>query len=494
MNKKLFGYAMSFFAVFGGSLVMAGNDVSREIRTYMPFAVPIDPARIDTTVDIDISYALASTLTELDEDGAPRAGLAGSWEATAEKSISFRLRENGRWSNGERIDAHEVVKSFERAKSVHGSQLQGLFSLVEKISAISTDILEFRLKVPVNGSGILLKLTEPMYGIVKITHGNDINLKISSGPFYLKNETKNEIKFSLNTNWFGRHANMAEQITIRQKSDDIDLQNILLTDPWPNITTTSSLMNKQQFEHYKVSSYEMWQRNLDRIFLFSLGKRIANDDGFQFLKYLSKHLNRVGLAKNFSGLTLAQQMYPRGTSLYDEDFKCAPSRIALPSVFKTRPLDIVVSPMRVSPALETNIISVIEEITGIAPHIIRIPLDQIGSRRKIGDYDFYAGSFGADDANLDGALSYFIEGEASIIPSSGNSDENFVKRLNDTRNISNQSQKIKLMRSIVSDATCSGHVLPLFHYSTIAVANGGLDLSSVPTTDETVSFSKVKFK
>ena len=333
-----------------------------------------------------------------------------------------------------------------------------------------------------------------MYGVLKVTHGNAINLKISSGPFYLKDETRNEIKFSLNSNWYGRHPNMATQIIIRQKSDDIDLQNVLLTDPWPNITTTSSLMNKEQLEHYKVASYEMWQRNLDRIFLFSIGKRISNDEGFQFFQYLSKYLNRAGLTKNLSGLTMSQQMYPRGTSLYDEDFKCVSGHIVIPPVFKTRPLEIVVSPMRVSPALEANIISVVEEITGIAPHIIRIPLDQIGSRRKVGDYDFYAGSFGADDANLDGALSYFIEGEASIIPSSGNAEENFVKRLNDTRKLFNQSQKIKSMRSIMSDATCKGHVLPLFHYSTIAVAKGGLDLSSVPTTDETVSFSKVKFK
>jgi hypothetical protein len=49
-------------------------------------------------------------------------------------------------------------------------------------------------------------------------------------------------------------------------------------------------------------------------------------------------------------------------------------------------------------------------------------------------------------------------------------------------------------RRVFTEATNAGCVLPLFHFSSIVIARDGIDLSGVPTTDETVAFAKIRFK
>lgn len=49
-------------------------------------------------------------------------------------------------------------------------------------------------------------------------------------------------------------------------------------------------------------------------------------------------------------------------------------------------------------------------------------------------------------------------------------------------------------RRVFTQAVKEGCLLPLFHFSSIVVARDGIDLSGVPASDETVAFSKIRFK
>ena len=50
------------------------------------------------------------------------------------------------------------------------------------------------------------------------------------------------------------------------------------------------------------------------------------------------------------------------------------------------------------------------------------------------------------------------------------------------------------MREIIIHAQEAGHVLPLFHFSSLAIAKPGVNISKIPNSDETVLFSKVRMR
>lgn len=75
-----------------------------------------DPARASSPPDTDVIRALFEGLTELEAQSLkPVAGVAASWEATeGDKVWTFHLRQDARWSNGDRVTAHDFVRAWRR--------------------------------------------------------------------------------------------------------------------------------------------------------------------------------------------------------------------------------------------------------------------------------------------------------------------------------------------------------------------------------------------
>src|SRR6185437_14934010 len=90
---------LSFLLLFSGGPTMAATE-SPTIKTYMSFAYPVDPAKIKTLVDMDISYALSSTLVDWSESRSLTEGLAVPLESSNEKEIVLRLKPEAKWSDG----------------------------------------------------------------------------------------------------------------------------------------------------------------------------------------------------------------------------------------------------------------------------------------------------------------------------------------------------------------------------------------------------------
>lgn len=465
----------------------------REIRIYMSYTYPIDPASIPTLPDMDLSYGLASTLVDLDEHANPMSGLAAKWQVENEKTITFFLRKNASWSNGKAINSHEVKRSFERAKTLYPTQLRGLFGLVEKIETPTDDSVRFKLNASSQVKGLLIKLTEPMYGVVSLTSNGELDLSVSSGPFFLESGSKLELMLRRNGHWYKNSDKMAEYVTVRQKPMEMRSESVLTDNPWPNIASTSSLLSRELSTKYKPEAYEFWKRNLDRVFLFILGRRQSNDEGFRLIRFLEKNLDRALISQSLTGFTLTNQIYPKGTPLYDNSYTCSSEPSGLPEIFSRRPVEVLMTPERVPPALESVLKVALKKATGVEPRFIKVALNQVMPSIAKGEFDLYAGSVGAEDPNIDGALSYYFDGAGALIPSRSGAHD-FTGRLEAARKTGDEKERVQAMRAILRDSVCLGHALPLFHYSTIAIARKNLDLSAVPTTDETVSFSKVRFR
>ena len=466
---------------------------TKSIRTYMAFGLPVDPANIRTLVDLDLSYALGSTLVEWSPGREIVAGLAESWEILDENAIRFKIRKNLKWSNGEPVKAAQVATSLERAKKDHGDSLKSLFGMVSGIKAVDDDKVLLTLKVKAAQSGVLNKLTEPMYGVIRISNSGEVDLTTTVGPFVLASSDADELKLVVNKNWFGYGKAMADEVIVRRPIKGEELQDSFLTNDWVNLMTSSSLVEQTTHEKYQKQKYDIWNRNLDKIFFLSPGPRSTNQDGRDLFRFLNRNLDRAVLTKGMSGFRLSDQFFPPGYILFDTEFSKS-VKGELPEKYKRSPLTVLGVDARLSKTVQSNIRSEIKRLTGQEPVFKIVPLSEFEKARAGSDYDFLAGALPVNDPNIEGSLSFFFGLTPPIIPDAGDGALAFGKRIAEAKKLETQALKNTEYRKVFTSAVNAGSLLPLFHYSTVVIAKQGMDLSQVPMTDETVSFSKVRFK
>ena len=477
-----------------GELAVA-TETKREIKTYMSFGLPIDPAKVITLVDLDFSYALASPLVAWSDSKEPVSALADSWEYTGEKEVTFHLKKDAAWSDGSALTANDVVLSLERAKHVYREDLKSLFDLVDGVQVKDAHSVVFKLNVPAAGSGIVRKLTEPMYAILSVKKDGTIDLTKSSGPFSLLAASEKELTLTSNPNWYKHRQNMADKVIVRQPPRGEELQSEFLRDEWVNLLTSSSLTPESLSEKYKSARFSIWNRNLDKIFFFSPGPRISTEEGRHLFKALNSKLNRKSLMAGINGYALSDQFFLSGYPLFDPEFHKVEASEPIPAKFKKRPLEILGIEGRLTNDLLKNIKRAIKEVTGIEPVLKIVTLGEYEKVRTAGNYDLQAVALPVNDTNVEGALGYIFGLTPPFIPNAGSDGaKNFHARVLGAKKLADQSARNLEYRKVFSDAINEGCLLPLFHYSTVVIARNGLDLSEVPTTDETVAFSKVHFK
>jgi MarR-like DNA-binding transcriptional regulator SgrR of sgrS sRNA len=468
--------------------------VSREIRTYMTVSRPLDPARVVTLTDLDLSYALASPLVNWDDSHQIIAALASRWSIASDQSLHFTLSDQAKWSNGVPILAEDVKASLRRAEEAHGEDLKSLFSAVSGIDCPDSKTVVIRLKGKSAPGAILKKLTEPMYGVVKVKDRLSVDLSVSSGPFYLDHDSADELVMKSNPYWFDVKPGMAERLVIRAPLVGQDPQTALFSDPWPNLIASHSLMSLSLNESLKNDHLKIWPRSYDRFYLLTAyNGRMKSPEGFAFFRYLQSHLDSKDIPDGLTGYSPTNQMFPRGSILHSDMTQRAGEPVALPQGFRGKALHVLISPERVSPKLRDNFARALARVTGATPVFNEVPINQLAAVVKTGDFDFYLGSVGVTDPNYEGTLSYFFELNPTLIPSAGG-QEDFAQRTVNLRLEKDDGKRLGLAREILQDVIRYGHIVPLFHCSTVVIARPEIDLSAVPTTDETISFSKVRFQ
>ena len=468
---------------------------TRIIKTHMSFGLPVDPSNVKTLVDLDLSYALASTLVDWTDSRNLNEGLAKPMESASEKEIGFKLRLQAKWSDGSPVTADQVIKSFERAKRLHAGDLKSLYEIVDRIEAKDDSTVIFHLNRPVASSQILHKLTEPMYGVVFVRADGTADLAKSSGAYLLKSESGSELKLVANPNWYGREKNMAETIIIRQPLKTIagGDHGGFSDDPWANLVASSSLMPKQVVSLYEKEKFSVWNRSLDRVFFLSPSTRLANADGRQFLLTLNKKIDRSALLHGLSGYQLSQQFFPPGYAVFDPEFKPIHTAVDIPAKFKQRPLELLTAEGRIGTTLQQNLSGEIKKMTGHLPTFRIVPLSEFDKERAAGKYDILVATLPVNDPNVEGAVSFFFGMTPPLIPNSGEGAGDFRKRITQARSLE-ENKRNSEYRKVFTQSVENGCLLPLFHFSSVVVARDGIDLSRVPTSDETVAFSKVRFK
>lgn len=115
---------------FFGSTTPPKQNILRYVSGDEPAS--LDPAMSDGQPEARLYLALYEGLVEYNPKTlAPEPALAERWHINSDSSeFTFHLRHNGRWSNGDPIDANDFVYSFRRAldKDCFSHRFAGLTS------------------------------------------------------------------------------------------------------------------------------------------------------------------------------------------------------------------------------------------------------------------------------------------------------------------------------------------------------------------------------
>lgn len=459
------------------------------IRQYIFVPKKIDPAHILTMAELDISMAISSTLVEWDDSRQPVAGLSEKWEVPSSNIIRFKLRHGLKWSNGDKITANEVCRSFERAKTKYLDELSSLFDVIKEFRCPDDRTVEFETKVSIADSNILRKITEPMYGLVDTDKNGEISLKRSSGAFIIESSNANEVRLKKNTNWYKNTDNIADRVELKQQPENSTPVLDFAADKWVNFLTTNSLLSEKVMNDFKKSNYEVWQRSFDKIFFLAPSKKFVNEFGSGALKSIGNNIQIEALLPQASGFSKTAQFFPRGYVLHSQNFNTGD--IAKLPIFK-RSLKILLPLTPSGLVVKETLPKEIERITGQKPTVSLVKPNEISEAKAKGDYDIIAVNVAVDDPNFEGAMAFFFAGNAPLIQS-GTGENDFVGRIAKTKTLQTDPERVAEMRSIISKATIEGYVAPLFHFASMTVAKG-LDLSKVPKTKETIPFSQIGFR
>ncbi|WP_028863308.1 ABC transporter substrate-binding protein [Psychromonas aquimarina] len=75
----------------------------------------LDPQKTEGVPESHVIRDLLEGLVNQDANGKTIPGVAQSWETLDNKTFTFHLRKNAKWSNGDPVTAHDFVYSFQRA-------------------------------------------------------------------------------------------------------------------------------------------------------------------------------------------------------------------------------------------------------------------------------------------------------------------------------------------------------------------------------------------
>src|SRR5215218_1908820 len=171
-----------------------------------------DPAFAAAPPDTDAVRALFEGLTDYDPRTlAPVPGVATRWESSHEGRVwTFYLRDNARWSNGEKVTAQDFVRSWERTLKIgplapHTELLSNIEGAAPSVStphtfgarAINEHVLQVTLQRA--DSSFPALVAHPVFRPVKVANAESTDRLeshelISNGAFHLLAAKNNEVQ------------------------------------------------------------------------------------------------------------------------------------------------------------------------------------------------------------------------------------------------------------------------------------------------------------
>lgn len=149
----------------------------------------LDPHKLSTLFDRDVSDAMFDALVDDDTAVAVRGALAESWESTGAKTWTFKLRQGAKFHDGSAVTAEVVKATVDRVLAPATGAPASIKTRVAQIASIATPspgTIVFELKAP--NAAFPIDLAE-----VKIVPPNfDVTKPVGAGPFQFTEWVRNQ--------------------------------------------------------------------------------------------------------------------------------------------------------------------------------------------------------------------------------------------------------------------------------------------------------------
>ena len=105
-----------FAAGCGGESGAGGNGERGALRINLGAEPPsLDPHLLTDTISANILLNISDPLVRLDDDLEPQPALAERWDVSGDgKTVTFHLRDDGTWTNGDRVTARDFEYAWKR--------------------------------------------------------------------------------------------------------------------------------------------------------------------------------------------------------------------------------------------------------------------------------------------------------------------------------------------------------------------------------------------
>ncbi|MGO1986363.1 MAG: peptide ABC transporter substrate-binding protein [Lactococcus lactis] len=340
----------SLIALSGIILVACGTKTSEQKN--IKFSIPTDVASLDTTILTDqYSYDVAGNveegLTRVDSKGNAALALAKSIDVSKDGlTYTVTLRDNLKWSNGDKLTAKDFVYSWKRAVDPKtGSEYAYLMGAVSGANDIisgksSLDSLgikaesdtEFKVTLAQPTPYFKFLLSEPVYYPLdqKVVdkygkqYGTSSDKTVYNGPFMFKSDkgwtgTNKTFSIYANPNYYDKSAVKSKQIDFQVISNANTGAQLYKQGKLDfTLLSTTDLINANK----KTKGYTVFkQARTDYIEYNQSGKNASSPDAQKALanqnirEALNLATNRAGVVKTaLPGSTVATSFTPVGMS------------------------------------------------------------------------------------------------------------------------------------------------------------------------------------
>lgn len=115
-------------------------EVQKLVRGNDAEVATLDPANAEGLPEMHVLRDLFEGLVIQDKDGNVIPGVAKSWSTEDNKTFTFELRKDAKWSNGDPVTAHDFVYSIKRAADPNFASANGWYLKLTKIKNIQSII------------------------------------------------------------------------------------------------------------------------------------------------------------------------------------------------------------------------------------------------------------------------------------------------------------------------------------------------------------------
>ncbi|HEV7941675.1 MAG TPA: ABC transporter substrate-binding protein [Solirubrobacteraceae bacterium] len=176
----------------------------------------------------NVEALVAQNLVEAEPDGAPKPGLASSFEQPNSTTYVYNLRSGVRFSDGQPVTASDVVYSLERNVTGKEAWTHAYWEDVASVAARGSSAVVIKLKRPDAVWQHIMCFTSPITEKSQLARtgekalGTPGDLPIGSGPWKLDEYTEATVQLSPNPYWRGAKL-PARQIKIALFKDEASL-------------------------------------------------------------------------------------------------------------------------------------------------------------------------------------------------------------------------------------------------------------------------------